>query len=72
MSNFNTIPKNPVDLAPTRMNLLETLEKRRFSLTLIGAFAFVGAFSNMFASYEYSLSVHVLSTKLINIIQSLL
>lgn len=71
MSHAYYVHANTAHKGPTRMSLLEMLEKRRFSLSLIGAFAFVGAFSNMVEVNQYTLSVQMFSTKLLNVLQSL-
>lgn len=72
MSNMYFAQHHHVDVEPTRMQLLEMLEKRRFSLSLLCAFTLLSSFSDVFANSQYSLNVKVFSHNCMNIIQSLL
>ena len=61
-----------VDVEPTRMHILEMLEKRRFSLSVLCTVALLSSFSDAFTNYQYKMSVQMLSNKAIYLLQSLM
>lgn len=61
-----------MDTRPSRMHLLEMLEKRRFWLSLLCILAVLGAFSDMFMDTGSLSGVQTLAHKAIYLLQSLL
>ncbi len=69
MPNVHFAQNYDLHVKPTRMHLLETMEKRRFSLSMLCTLTLLTLFSDAFTSSQHKMSIQMLFNKAFYLLQ---